>query len=72
MLFLTKFVKRDFLDTCAQIRIGSLRLHTPEGDIYDFGNGSPACEMQIYDWSVVTAIAARGDIGLGETYVAGL
>ena len=72
MLFLTKFIKRDFLDTCAQIRIGSLRLHTPEGDIYDFGNGSPACEMQIYDWSVVTAIAARGDIGLGETYVAGL
>lgn len=72
MLFLTKFIKRDFLDTCAQIRIGSLRLHTPEGVIYDFGNGSPACEMQIYDWSVVTAIAARGDIGLGETYVAGL
>lgn len=72
MLFLTKFAKHDFLDTCAQIRIGSFRLHTPEGDIYDFGNGSPACEMQIYDWSVVTAIAARGDIGLGESYVAGL
>lgn len=72
MLFLTKFVKRDFLDACAQIKIGSLRLQTPEGEIYDFGNGSPACEMQIYDWSVVTAIAARGDIGLGESYVAGL
>lgn len=72
MLFLTKFIKRDFLDTCAQMRFGSLRLHTPEGDIYDFGNGSPACEMQIYDWSVVTAIAARGDIGLGESYVSGL
>lgn len=72
MLFLTKFVKRDFLDACAQISTGSLRLRTPEGEIYDFGHGSPACEMQIYDWSVVTAIAARGDIGLGETYVAGL
>lgn len=72
MLFLTKLAKRDFLDTCAQIRNGSLRLHTPEGEVYDFGHGSPACEMQIYDWSMVTAIAARGDIGLGETYVAGL
>lgn len=72
MLFLTNRVKRDFLDSCAQISEGSLRLRTPEGEIYDFGAGSPAAEMHIYDWSVVTAIAARGDIGLGETYVAGL
>ncbi len=72
MLFLTKRVKHDFLDTCGQIRTGSLRLRTPEGEVYDFGQGSPAAEMQIHDWSVVSAIAARGDIGLGETYVAGL
>ncbi len=72
MQFLTKRVKHDFLETCDQIRTGSLRLRTPEGEIYDFGEGSPAAEMQIYDWSVISAIAARGDIGLGETYVAGL
>ncbi|MBK0329378.1 class I SAM-dependent methyltransferase [Rhodobacteraceae bacterium F11138] len=72
MLFLTKCVKHDFLQTCEQIRTGSLRLHTPEGEVYGFGQGSPAAEMRIYDWSVITAIAARGDIGLGETYVAGL
>ncbi|MBZ0128306.1 MAG: cyclopropane-fatty-acyl-phospholipid synthase family protein [Rhodobacteraceae bacterium] len=72
MLFLSNRVKYDFLDTCGQIRSGSLRLRTPEGEVHDFGQGRPAAEMQIYDWSVVTAIAARGDIGLGETYVAGL
>lgn len=72
MLFITKRVKHDFLDTCAQIQSGSLRLHTPEGEVYRFGQGNPAAEMQIHDWSVVTAIASRGDIGLGETYVAGL
>jgi len=72
MLFLTKRVKYDFLETCAQITTGSLRLRTPEGEIFDFGHGNPSAEMQIFDWSVVTAIAARGDIGLGETYVAGL
>ena len=72
MFFLTKRVKRDFLDTCARITTGSLRLRTPEGEVHDFGQGSPAAEMQIHDWSVVTAIAAKGDIGLGETYVAGL
>ncbi|PRY76371.1 cyclopropane-fatty-acyl-phospholipid synthase [Yoonia maritima] len=72
MLVLTKRIKHDFLDTCAQIETGSLRLRTPEGEVFDFGQGNPAAEMQISDWSVVTAIAARGDIGLGETYVAGL
>jgi cyclopropane-fatty-acyl-phospholipid synthase len=72
MLFLTNRVKHDFLDTCARIHSGSLRLHTPEGEVFDFGQGSPVAEMRINDWSVVTAIAARGDIGLGETYVAGL
>lgn len=72
MLFLSKHIKRDFLDTCDRITIGSLRLYTPEGEVFDFGEGAPFAEMQIYDWAVVTSIAARGDIGLGETYVAGL
>ena len=72
MLFLTTRVKRDFLETCARIEVGSLRLRTPEGETYDFGRGHPAAEMQIRDWSAVTSIAARGDVGLGETYVAGL
>ncbi|MCA0043186.1 SAM-dependent methyltransferase [Celeribacter litoreus] len=72
MNFLTKRVKHDFLDTCEQISHGSLRLYTPEGEIFDFGRGAPEAEMRINDWSTVTAIAARGDIGLGETYVTGL
>lgn len=72
MLFVTNRVRADFLRTCEGITHGSLRLHTPEGEIHDFGQGAPEAEMQIHDWSVVTAIAARGDIGLGETYVAGL
>lgn len=72
MLFLTTRVKNDFLETCAQIRNGSLRLRTPEGEVHDFGQGAPFAEMQINDWSVVTAIASRGDIGLGETYIEGL
>ncbi|CAN1539787.1 Cfa Cyclopropane fatty acid synthase and related methyltransferases [Paracoccaceae bacterium] len=72
MALFTKQVKRDFLETCAGIQQGSLRLITPEGDIHDFGAGEPRAEMTLHDWSVVTATMARGDIGLGETYVAGL
>lgn len=72
MLFLTNRVKHDFLESCAKITQGSLRLQTPEGEIYDFGQGEPHVDMQIFDWSVVTAVLSRGDIGMGEAYVAGL
>jgi cyclopropane-fatty-acyl-phospholipid synthase len=72
MALFTKQVKRDFLETCAGIQHGSLRLITPEGEIHHFGAGEPQAEMTLHDWSVVTATMARGDIGLGETYVAGL
>jgi cyclopropane-fatty-acyl-phospholipid synthase len=72
MSFLTRRVKAEFLATCEQISRGSLRLWTPEGECHDFGRGEPAAEMHIHDWSVVTSMLARGDVGLGEAYVAGL
>jgi len=72
MLFITQRVKHDFLESCAKINSGSLRLQTPEGEIYDFGHGAPTADMQIFDWSVVTTVASRADIGLGEAYVEGL
>lgn len=72
MLFLSNRVKHDFLATCEQIDKGTLHLMTPEGVRHTFGQGAPEADMHIRDWSVVTSIASRGDIGLGETYVAGL
>ncbi|MDE4132793.1 cyclopropane-fatty-acyl-phospholipid synthase [Phaeobacter sp. QD34_3] len=72
MLFITNRVKRDFLESCARIRKGSLRLTTPEGEVHDFGQGAPEAEMVLFDWAAITAMAARGDIGLGETYIEGL
>ncbi|WP_372837871.1 class I SAM-dependent methyltransferase [Phaeovulum sp.] len=72
MSLLRSRVRRMFLDTCESIQQGSLRLTTPEGERIDFGAGEPAADLHITDWSVVTAMAARGEIGLGETYVAGL
>ncbi|MEM1389112.1 MAG: cyclopropane-fatty-acyl-phospholipid synthase family protein [Pseudomonadota bacterium] len=72
MLFVTNRIKREFLDSCAGIARGSLRVITPEGDVHDFGAGEPRAEITLHDWAAVTAAAARGDIGLGEAYVAGL
>lgn len=70
--FITRHLMRDFLASCERITDGQLTLKTPEGDIHRFGAGQPEAEMVIHDWSVISACAARGDIGLGETYVAGL
>lgn len=72
MSFITNRVKSEFLASCEGIEKGSLRLWTPEGERHDFGTGAPEAEMQINDWSAITATLARGDIGFGETYVAGL
>ena len=71
MGFITRRVAHDFLDTCGQIDEGALEIVTPEGHRHSFGNGGgDSAEMVIHDWSAATAIAARGDVGLGETYVA--
>jgi cyclopropane-fatty-acyl-phospholipid synthase len=72
MLLLKKRVAHEFLETCAAVTKGSLRVITPDGALYDFGAGGPAAELRIYDWAMVTACALRGDVGFGESYVAGL
>ncbi|WP_127901171.1 SAM-dependent methyltransferase [Solirhodobacter olei] len=72
MPFATRRLKRDFLDACACLSEGRLRLITPEGERHDFGSAGPEAEIHINDWAVASAVAARGDIGFGEAYVAGL
>lgn len=74
MSFLNRRVKHTFLETCAAVATGSLRVRTPDGAVHDFGpghGGQPAAELQINDWAMVTACALRGDVGLGESYVEG-
>lgn len=70
--FLTRRIQQDFLESCEGIVNGSLRVVTPEGEVHDFGQGAPQAELLIHDWAAITAAAARGDIGFGEAYVAGL
>lgn len=64
----------DFLAACERIEIGRLRVVTPEGHVHDFGSGmsGPEAELQLNDWAAVSALLARGDIGFGQGYVAGL
>ncbi|WP_406645618.1 cyclopropane-fatty-acyl-phospholipid synthase [Aliisedimentitalea scapharcae] len=68
----SKALKTEFLSTCAQLCDGRLTLRTPEGERYEFGTSGPEAEMVIRDWSAVSAMAAHGQVGLGEAYVQGL
>jgi cyclopropane-fatty-acyl-phospholipid synthase len=67
-----KALKTKFLSTCERLREGQLTLRTPEGETYRFGTTGPQAEMVIRDWATVSALAAHGQVGLGETYVQGL
>ena len=72
MRLTNKALKSEFLSTCERLREGQLTLRTPEGDSYHFGTSGPEAEMVIRDWAAVSAMAAHGQVGLGETYVQGM
>lgn len=65
-------LKSNFLSTCERLHEGQLTLRTPEGERYNFGHSGPEAEMVIRDWAAVSAMAAHGQVGLGETYVQGM
>ncbi|PYG28930.1 SAM-dependent methyltransferase [Pelagimonas varians] len=72
MTLTNKALKSEFLATCAQLHDGQLTLRTPDGARYQFGDHGPEAEMRINDWAAVSAMAAHGQVGLGEAYVQGL
>lgn len=60
-----------FLASLEGIRQGRLELITPGGHRHRFGAEGPEAEIRITDWSLLSAVAARGDVGFGESHVAG-
>lgn len=60
-----------FLQDLEGLRGGRLLLRTPEGAIHHFGDAGPEVDLHLRDWSLLPALAVRGDIALGEGYVAG-
>ncbi|PZQ47496.1 MAG: class I SAM-dependent methyltransferase [Rhodovulum sulfidophilum] len=70
--FLTRRRANAFLDSCARIETGRLRVRTPEGHVHVFGDAGTEAELRINDWAAVSLLLARGDLGFGQGYVAGL
>lgn len=72
MTMLAGRVQKEFLKACETIRTGRLTVITPEGRTFRFGHSGVNAEIEIYDWSAITAALTRGDVGLGEAYIEGL
>lgn len=67
-------LSEQLLNALSRIRYGSIAITTPEGkNIFFEGveNGA-AATLVIHDWKAVRNVAMRGDIALGEDYIAGL
>ncbi len=69
----TALVRDHWFRTLADMSCGTLEFTGPDGDtITQTGRlPGPSARFQIHDWSVLQRAAARGDIGLGEDYIAG-
>ncbi|MDS9470155.1 cyclopropane-fatty-acyl-phospholipid synthase family protein [Paracoccus sp. MBLB3053] len=63
-------IQDEFLRSLQAISHGSLRLTTPDGVVHDFAGYRPGPQavLEIRDWRMVPALAARGDVGLTEAY----
>ncbi|SMO94002.1 SAM-dependent methyltransferase [Paracoccus laeviglucosivorans] len=67
----TRIMQRRFLTALQGIRHGRLRLTTPEGHVHHFGDEGEQVELHIHDWAFLPRMAARGDVGLGESWIDG-
>jgi cyclopropane-fatty-acyl-phospholipid synthase len=52
---------------------GSITFIAPGGEVFEFAGvkSGPAAQFRIHDWGVIERVVARGDIGLGEDFIAG-
>lgn len=62
-----------FLKMLSKIEYGSISIATPEGDYLNFRGKEEGVHvsLKIIDWKFCEDIFLKGDIGLGESYIAG-
>ena len=54
-----------------KLSVGSLTVRMPGGRAEQFGHGVPHAEIVLVNWKVCEAALRSGDIGFGESYIAG-
>src|ERR1700743_2589833 len=67
------FIQNRWLEALGRTRCGSIRFAGPSGEEWRFSGPEPGpdADFRIHEWSVLERLVARGDIGLGEDYIAG-
>jgi cyclopropane-fatty-acyl-phospholipid synthase len=69
----SSFVEKGWRDALARLEAGRLEFVAPNGEVTFAGGKTPGpnARFHIHDWDVIRRVMARGDIGLGEEYIAG-
>jgi cyclopropane-fatty-acyl-phospholipid synthase len=69
----SSFVEKSWRDALSRLEAGRLEFVAPNGEVTIAGGKKPGpnARFHIHDWDVLRRIMARGDIGLGEEYIAG-
>ena len=67
-----KLIQDRWLSALGRISQGSLTFVGPDGNSWSFKGPQPgpAAQFSIRDWGVIERLVARGDIGLGEDFIA--
>jgi cyclopropane-fatty-acyl-phospholipid synthase len=67
------YVEKSWRKALAGLEYGDLEFIAPSGEVTlaKGANPGPTARFEIQDWDVLRRILARGDIGLGEEYIAG-
>src|SRR5690348_12382073 len=67
------YIEKSWRKALSTLEHGELEFTAPNGEV-SLARGrlaGPKASFQIHDWDVLRRIMARGDIGLGEEYIAG-
>jgi cyclopropane-fatty-acyl-phospholipid synthase len=69
----SSFVEKGWRDALARLEAGRLEFIAPNGEVTFAGGKTPGpnARFHIHDWDVIRRVMARGDIGLGEEFIAG-
>jgi len=69
----SSFVEKGWRDALSRLEAGQLEFIAPNGEVTFAGGKTPGpnARFHIQDWDVIRRVMARGDIGLGEEFIAG-
>lgn len=69
----SSLIQKRWKDAMARLEFGTLDFVTPEGDVTTITGPRPGprARFALKDWEVLRRLVARGDIALGEDFIAG-